>query len=287
MSDDRADRRWPAPRDLQHALAAQGYLAGDDLATAAWLAWRLERPLFTEGAPGVGKTALAQAMADALGGPLLRLQCYEGIEAHQALYDWDFPRQLLELRGEQGTAADVWTQRYLLERPILQALRASRPGRRAVLLIDEVDRADDEFEALLLEVLSEGAISIPEIGRIRAEVPPVVVITSNRTRDVHDALKRRCFYHYVELPDRAREAEIVRTHLPEADQRVTDQVLDAVTRLRAAALVKPPGVAETIDWVRALTALGVDGLDERTVALTLGTVVKQVDDLDVARRALS
>ncbi|GAB3704442.1 AAA family ATPase [Mariniluteicoccus flavus] len=281
------------PRALRAALGGRGYLADDALATAAWLALRMERPLFCEGSPGVGKTALARAMAGVLGGPLLRLQCYEGIEAHQALYDWDFPRQLLHVRAAGGGAdggarveQDVWGEAYLLERPVLAALRASTPERRAVLLIDEVDRADDEFEALLLEVLADWAITIPELGRVEAAAPPFVVITSNRTRDVHDALKRRCLYQFLDLPDRERERAIVRHHVPEAADGMVAQVLDAVARLRAVALVKPPGVAETIDWVRSLALLGVDGLDRATVDATLSAVVKHADDLAPARAEL-
>lgn len=277
------------PDELKGALGDHGYLADTPLATTAWLALAMDRPLFCEGVPGVGKTALASAMAQVLGGPLVRLQCYEGIEAHQALYDWDFPRQLLHVRAREGDAAaerDLWGEDYLVERPVLKALRASRPGARAVLLIDEIDRADDEFEALLLEVLADWAITIPEFGRVVAETPPLVVITSNRTRDVHDALKRRCLYHFVDLPDRERERAIVRTHVPGASDGLTGQVLDAVARLREMALLKPPGVAESIDWVRALAMLGVDGLDGHVAAATLGAAVKHADDLAAARELI-
>ena len=279
-------------RELADALAQQGYLADDPLATAAWLSLEMGRPLFCEGVPGVGKTALAAGMAAVLGGPLFRLQCYDGIEASQALYEWDFPRQLLHVRTHQDETdrgvleASVWDEQYLLERPVLAALRASTAPHRAVLLVDEVDRADDEFDALLLEVLSEWAISIPELGRVAAEVPPFVVVTSNRTRDVHDALKRRCLYHYIDLPSRERERAIVLQHVPEARDGMLDQVLDAVARMRSMALVKPPGLAETIDWVRALTLVGVEDLAEPLALLTLPAVAKQAEDLDLAREAL-
>ncbi|MGA4670741.1 AAA family ATPase [Propionibacteriaceae bacterium Y1923] len=273
--------------ELARRLEAHGYLADDHLATSAWLALQMQRPLFCEGVPGVGKTALAAAMAGALGGQLFRLQCYDGIEPEQALYEWDFPRQLLHARSQAVDGTDeadsgLWDEKYLLERPVLAALRSSTPEHRAVLLIDEVDRADDEFDALLLEVLSDWAISIPELGRVVAEAPPFVVVTSNRTRDVHDALKRRCLYHWIDLPDRDRELAIVRHHVPEARDGMLDQVLGAVTRLRALGLVKPPGLAETIDWVRALTLLGVDDLADPLAELTLPAVVKHAEDLDRA-----
>lgn len=276
--------------ELGRRLQAHGYLADDRLTTSAWLALSMQRPLFCEGVPGVGKTALAAAMAGALGGPLFRLQCYDGIEAEQALYEWDFPRQLLHARsltpGADGDAdSGLWHEKYLLERPVLAALRASRPGARAVLLVDEVDRADDEFDALLLEVLADWAISIPELGRVVAEAPPFVVVTSNRTRDVHDALKRRCLYHWIDLPSRERELAIVHHHVPEARDGMLDQVLDAVTRLRALGLVKPPGLAESIDWARALALLGVDDLADPLAELTLPAVVKHAEDLDRARLA--
>ncbi|WP_309125595.1 MoxR family ATPase [Kocuria sp.] len=281
------------PVALQEALGAHGYLADTALATTAWLACRLERPLLCEGAPGVGKTALAAALAAVLEGPLIRLQCYEGIDAAQALYDWDFPRQVLHLRAlEAGgrtdleaAETDLYRRRFLLARPVLQALEASLPQRRAVLLVDEVDRADDEFEALLLEVLSEWAVSVPELGRVVAQAPPVVVVTSNRTRELHDALTRRCLYHWFELPDLERERAIVRRHVPDASDALTASVLAAAARLRSLDLVRPPGVAETLDWVRALVRLGVDELDEAAAHLTLGTVVKEREDLLTVRDA--
>lgn len=281
------------PAALQEALASQGYLTDTALATTAWLACRLERPLLCEGAPGVGKTALAAALAAVLDGPLIRLQCYEGIDASQALYDWDFPRQVLHLRAlEVGgsadpdtTETDLYQRRFLVARPVLQALEASTPHRRAVLLIDEVDRSDDEFEALLLEVLSEWVISVPELGRIVAQAPPVVIVTSNRTRDLHDALTRRCLYHWFDLPDPERERAIMHRHVPDASDALTASVLAAAAWIRSLELVKPPGVAETLDWVRALVQLGLEELDEAAAHLTLGTVVKERDDLLTVRGA--
>lgn len=271
------------PQQLTEALVEQGYLADPQLSTVVWLALQMNRPLFLEGVPGVGKTALAAAMAGVLGGQLFRLQCYEGIEAEQALYEWDFARQLLQARAGED-AGSIWDERFLLERPVLAALRASTPAARAVLLVDEVDRADDEFDALLLEVLSEWAISIPEFGRVQAEVAPLVVVTSNRTRDVHDALKRRCLYAYLDVPDRERELAIVRHHVPAASDGMAQQVVDAVARLRGLGLVKPPGVAETIDWVRALTLLGVDELTQAAAEPTLAAAIKHADDLALARQ---
>ncbi len=281
------------PAALASALADLDYLAGDGVATVAYLSLRLNRPLFLEGEPGVGKTALAQAMARLLGAPLIRLQCYEGIDASQALYDWDFPRQLLHLRaaetaaGHDGPGPDVdvlegelYDERFLLERPLLRALRTSP----SVLLIDEIDRADDEFEAFLLELLSEFAVTIPELGEVRAVVPPLVVITSNRTREVHDALKRRCTYHWVDHPGFDRECAIVRRRCPGAAESLTRQVVTVVQALRAEDLFKPPGVAETIDWTAALVALGADTLDAELATHTLGSVLKYREDLEHAQR---
>jgi MoxR-like ATPase len=254
-----------------------------------------------EGEPGTGKTALAEALAQCLGAQLVRLQCYEGIDASQALYDWDFPRQVLHLRTVEATKADgqaldvdavehsLFDERFLLARPILQALRSPN----AVLLVDEVDRADDEFEAFLLEVLSTHAVTIPELGTVRAEHPPLVVLTSNRTREVHDALKRRCLYHWVEHPGLAREIEILRTRLPEVPQRLAEQVAGAVQRLRDGAmgplgadLMKPPGVAESLDWARCLLELGRRQLDVETAAQTLGAVCKYREDTERVRDGL-
>ncbi|MGQ0464002.1 MAG: AAA family ATPase [Sporichthyaceae bacterium] len=273
-----------SPESLAARLAEQGYLADAGLATAAFLAIRMGRPLFLEGEAGVGKTALAHSLA-ALGGTrLIRLQCYEGIDSAQALYDWDFPRQLLHLRASEAVGVrdveklegELYDRRFLLARPLLQAIETSP----SVLLIDEVDRADDEFEAFLLEVLSDFTISIPELGTIRAETPPIVVVTSNRTREVHDALKRRCLYHWLEHPAYDREVEIIRKRLPDVTERLATEVAAAVGFLRMRDLLKPPGVAESLDWTRALMTLGARTLDVDAAARTLGAVLKYREDTD-------
>ena len=277
------------PAGLARLLTAAGYFADEGVATAAYLALALPRPLFLEGEAGVGKTALAHALATVVGADLLRLQCYEGIDASQALYDWDFPRQLLHLRAAESTHAavdaaalesEVYSRRFLIARPLLAALETSP----SVLLVDEVDRADDEFEAFLLEVLSDYTVTVPEIGTITAAVPPVVVVTSNRTREVHDALKRRCLYHWVEHPDFDREVEIVRQRVPEASAALSQQVARAVAVLRREDLLKPPGVAETIDWTQALVALGAERLDAAMATATLGAVLKYREDQLHAKR---
>ena len=281
------------PAQLREQLAQHRYLADDGLATAAYLALRLHRPLFLEGEAGVGKTEVARTLAALLDAPLIRLQCYEGIDASQALYDWDFPRQLLHLRAAEAAAssgsesldaeqveAELYDRRFLLARPLLQALETSP----SVLLVDEVDRADDEFEAFLLELLSDFTVSVPELGTLRADVPPVVVLTSNRTREVHDALKRRCLYHWVEHPDFEQEVAIVRLRLPDAAEQLTHQVVAAVQALRSQELLKPPGVAETLDWTQALVALGAQTLDADVVTTTLGAVLKYREDQERARR---
>jgi MoxR-like ATPase len=264
------------------ALAANGYLADEGLATSIFLSMALHRPLLLEGEAGVGKTEVAKVLSSWTGGELLRLQCYEGIDVSQAVYEWDYARQLLHLRAAEagGRAAgedEVFSERYLVRRPLLKAIDHSA-GPPPVLLIDEVDRADDEFEAYLLEFLSEYAVSVPELHTFRAIEPPVVVITSNRTRDVHDALKRRCLYHWVEHPDFEREVAIISLRAPEALPALARQVAAAVEALREMHLYKPPGVAESIDWTSALAALGRSDLDVRTVELTLGSVLKYRED---------
>jgi MoxR-like ATPase len=282
------------PAGLGRLLAGAGYFADEGVATAAYLALALSRPLFLEGEAGVGKTSLATALAKVVGADVLRLQCYEGIDASQALYDWDFPRQLLHLRAAEAAGdanadrleAEVYSRRFLLARPLLAALETSP----AVLLVDEIDRADDEFEAFLLEVLSDYTVTVPELGTVRAEVAPVVVVTSNRTREVHDALKRRCLYHWVEHPDFDREVTIVRQRVPEASAALAEQVARAVAVLRSEDLLKTPGVAETIDWTQALVALGAERLDAGMATATLGAVLKYREDqlhagrLDVQQR---
>ena len=283
-------------RALADRLSATGYLSDDALSTVGWLALRLGRPLLLEGEPGTGKTAYAESLAAALDLPLVRLQCYEGIDAAQALYDWDFPRQILHLRAVEAVAkatdggaeveaveADLFDERFLLTRPILTALREAP----LVLLIDEIDRADDEFEAFLLEVLSTWSVTIPELGTITAATPPVVILTSNRTRELHDALKRRCLYHWIDHPGIQRELDIIRRRAPEVDAALAEQVVVAVSRMRADdAMLKPPGVAETLDWARALHELGTRELDTESAAATLGVAVKYREDADRVRAAL-
>jgi MoxR-like ATPase len=284
---------WAAsPAEVAKALEQTGYLADDGLAMAAFLAGRMGRPLFCEGEPGTGKTSLAVSLAEALGVPLVRLQCHEGIDAAQALYEWDFPRQLLHLRALEASSdgaldADeaersLYTRRFLLVRPLLRALTEDR----CVLLVDEIDRADDEFEAFLLQLLDESAVTIPELGEIRAERPPLVVLTSNRTREVHDALKRRCLYHWLEHPGLQREIAILRRRIPGIAERLAAQVAEAVAGLRGMELIKPPGVAEAIDWARALRELDCDELAAEQAAATLGAVLKYSEDLDRARAQL-
>ncbi|MGN5237497.1 AAA family ATPase [Rhodococcus sp. SJ-3] len=280
-----------SPDDLADSLESTGYLADEGVAMSAFLALRMGRPLFCEGEPGTGKTSLAVALAEALGLPLIRLQCHEGIDASQALYDWDFPRQLLHLRTIEAASdgsfdADtaersLYTERFLLARPLLQALTDAP----CVLLVDEIDRADDEFEAFLLQILDENSVTIPELGEIRASVPPLVVLTSNRTREVHDALKRRCLYHWVEHPGLDREIGILRRRLPGIDAALAEQIARAVHALRDADLLKPPGVAESLDWARALIELDRDVLDTATAAATLGAVLKYREDLERVARA--
>ena len=265
-------------------LSTQNYLADRGLATAVFLSLRQNRPLLLEGEAGVGKTELAKSLSNWADGDLIRLQCYEGIDSNQAVYEWDYARQLLHLRTAEasGRTEDVSTdvlegelydERFLIRRPLLQALSVKNDP-PPVLLIDEIDRADDEFEAFLLEILSEYSITIPELGTYRSEVKPIVVITSNRTRDLHDALKRRCFYHWVEHPDVEREIEIIRIRAPKVSLLLAEEVSKAAAFLRGMDLYKPPGVAETIDWAEALVTIGVDDLDEDSVDETLGTLIK-------------
>jgi MoxR-like ATPase len=272
---------------VRDALAEHHYLADEGLATAVFLALTLRRPLLLEGEAGVGKTEVAKVLARWTGGELVRLQCYEGIDAGQAVYEWDYSRQLLHLRAVEARGADVvedelYSEQFLVRRPLLRAIAYEGPV-PPVLLVDEVDRADDEFEAFLLEILSDYAITVPELGTFRAEAPPVVVVTSNRTRDVHDALKRRCLYHWIGHPDFERELAIVRMRAPEVPADLARQVARAVEALRTVELYKPPGVAETIDWAQALAALGRHAIDEATVDVTLGTILKYREDQERVR----
>lgn len=277
------------PSALVKLLEEHAYLADDGLATACYLALRMRRPLFLEGAAGVGKTELAKTLSGVLDAPLIRLQCYEGLDAAQALYDWDFPRQLLHLRAAEAAGVtdvdrlegELYDRRFLVARPLLQALETTP----SVLLVDELDRADDEFEAFLLEVLSDFTISVPELGTIHAEQPPVVIVTSNRTREVHDALKRRCLYHWLEHPGFDREVAIIRRRLPDATERMASTVAQAAQALRSSDLLKPPGIAESIDWTEALVTLGARELDPDTAALTLGAVLKYREDQERVRDA--
>lgn len=279
--------------DVRAALGTHDYLADEGLATAIFLALKLHRPLLLEGEAGVGKTEVAKVLARWTGGELIRLQCYEGIDASQAVYEWDYARQLLHLRASEATGAaanedavtledELYSERYLVRRPLLRAID-HREGPPPVLLIDEVDRADDEFEAFLLEVLSDFSITVPELRTFHAAEPPVVIITSNRTRDVHDALKRRCLYHWVEHPDFEREVAIVRLRAPQVQERLAREVGAAVEAMRAIGLYKPPGVAETIDWAVSLALLGSSCINEQSVEATLGTVLKYREDQEKVR----
>jgi MoxR-like ATPase len=272
------------PAELAQRLAAVDYLADEGLATALYLAVVLPQPLLLEGEAGVGKTEAAKALAAALDTPLIRVQCYEGIDSAEVLYEWNYPRQLLRIRlaeagSESLTEEDLFSDAYLVRRPLLRAIEHPGP-RPAVLLIDELDRADDDFEAFLLELLAEASLTIPELGTIRAQHPPIVVLTSNRTRDLHDALKRRCLYHWIDYPSPEREAEIVRRRVPGAPPLLATDVAVAVRGLRRQDIQKPPGIAEAIDWVAALRALGVERLDAAAARRTLGAVLKYRDDLE-------
>ncbi|MEX2279528.1 MAG: MoxR family ATPase [Acidimicrobiia bacterium] len=274
--------------EVASAFEAADYIADRSLAVSVHLALQLQRPLFLEGEAGVGKTEVAKVLATILGTPLIRLQCYEGLDVNHAVYEWDYARQMLAIRlveakgeGAGTDVADIMSREFLLARPLLQAVET--PG-RPVLLIDELDRADEEFEAYLLEILSDFQVTVPEIGTIRADEPPVVILTSNRTREIHDALKRRCIYHWVDYPDLEREVKIVMTRVPGIEERLARQLAAAMNDLRALDLFKPPGVAETIDWARALRVLGAHELDKASIDDTLGVVLKYREDVELVTR---
>ena len=290
-------QRSPAPRDCSFpdvdaviaALRAEDYIAERDLATAIYLSLRMGKPIFLEGEPGVGKTEVAKALSRCLGSELIRLQCYEGLDVSTAVYEWNYRRQLLHLRGLEAIGGgdartavdDVFSTDFLLERPLLRAVRQSRRGEAPpVLLIDELDRADEEFEAYLLEILADFQITIPEIGTVAAETPPVAVVTSNRTREVHDALKRRCLYHWIDFPDYEKEVQIVLRRVPEAPEHFAAEIVRLVQALREEDLFKQPGVAETLDWTNALIALDQETLSDAILRDTLGVLLKYQDDLD-------
>jgi MoxR-like ATPase len=279
--------RFPDVGSLAKVLDQHDYLTDVGLATALFLAVRLPQPLLLEGEPGVGKTEAAKALAEVLDTPLFRLQCYEGIDAAEALYEWNHPRQLLGIRMAEARHTEIdeeelFAPKYLLRRPLLQALEHPGP-RPAVLLLDEIDRADAEFEAFTLQMLAESAVTIPELGTVHAFQPPIVVLTSNRTRDLHDALTRRCIYHWIDYPDAERTADIVRRRVPSSTGRLAVDIAAGVSRLRSLELVKPPGIAEAIDWVSALSLLGLAQLDPHAVEATWGSVLKNREDLDLVR----
>ena len=279
-------------RDVAAALAAQRYIADRSLAVTIHLALQMGRPLFLEGEAGVGKTEVAKVLAAILDQPLIRLQCYEGLDAGHALYEWDYARQMLairliEARGEGGGAAtsDIMSREYLIARPLLEAVEMAADGSRPVLLIDELDRADEEFEAYLLELLSDFQVTIPEVGTVAAQEPPVVVITSNRTREIHDALKRRCLYHWIDYPTFEREVEIVTAKVPGIDQALAADLARAMEKLRDLDLFKPPGIAETLDWAAALNVLGAEVLSPEAAGDTLGVILKYEEDIERVRTA--
>lgn len=286
-ADDEVRYLVPDVETLAQRLAAVDYLVDEGLATSMFLCLRLPQPLLLEGEAGVGKTEAAKALATALDTPLVRLQCYDGIDAAEALYEWNYPRQLLSIRlaeasGSSLSEADLFGPDYLVRRPLLRALEHPGP-RPAVLLIDEIDRADDDFEAFLLELLGDAAVTIPELGTIRATHPPIIVLTSNRTRDLHDAVKRRCLYRWIDYPSPSREVEIIRRRVRGASEVLAVQVADAVARMRESDVQKPPGIAEAIDWLAALDELGVSQLDVDAVDRTLGSVLKYREDQEVVR----
>jgi MoxR-like ATPase len=288
-AEDEIRHLVPDVEMLAQRLATVDYLVDEALATSIFLSLRLPQPLLLEGEAGVGKTEAAKALAAVLDTPLVRLQCYDGIDAAEALYEWNYPRQLLsirvaETRGTELREEDLFGREYLIRRPLLRALEHPGP-RPAVLLVDEIDRADDDFEAFLLELLAEAAVTIPELGTIRATHPPIIVLTSNRTRDLHDAVKRRCLYQWIDYPTPQREVEIVRRRVRGASETLAVQVAEAVARMRDSDIQKPPGVAEAIDWVAALTVLGVAELDEAAINRTLGSVLKYAEDQEVVRAA--
>lgn len=278
--------------ELKDSLDSQDYFAGDDLTVAIHLALQLGRPLFLEGEAGVGKTEVAKVLASIADEELIRLQCYEGLDVNHALYEWDYALQMMEIRlleargeGERATARDIMSREFLIARPLLQAIEAARDGRRPVLLIDELDRADEEFEAFLLELLSDFQVSIPEIGTIKADDPPVVVLTSNRTREIHDALKRRCIYHWIDYPSPELETSIVSRKVPGIEEELAASLAAAMAKLRQMELFKPPGVAETLDWAESLQLLHGGELTPAMVESTLGVVLKYKDDIDTVKEA--
>lgn len=278
---------YPSPQALADSLASEGYLADAGLSTALFLCMRLPQPLLLEGEAGVGKTQAAKSLAHLLDTPLIRLQCYEGIDASEAIYEWNYPRQLLSIRVAEAAGApldedSLFGSDYLIERPLLQAIQHEGPS-PAVLLIDEVDRADEEFEAFLFEMLGENSVTIPEVGTLRASQPPIVILTSNRTRDLHDALKRRCLYHWIDYPDLEHATAIVRMRAPDVPPALAAEVAGAVQRLRGLDVQKPPGIAEAINWAHAAAMLGLTSLDAQGVERTLGAVLKYREDQDLAQ----
>ena len=279
--------RLETPQEVTDTLLDQDYVSDPGLSMSLFLALKMGRPLFLEGAPGVGKTEVARVLSRAFGAELIRLQCYEGLDIHHALYEWNYPRQLLRLQAGDGEGlGDIYSDQYLLKRPLLRAIDPER-DRAPVLLIDELDRADDEFESFLLELLGDFQVTIPEIGSVRATHRPIVVLTSNRTRDIHDALKRRCIYCWIDYPSFDKEMAILSTKVPELSQNVQSQIVKFIQRLRSEDLSKPPGIAETLDWAQALMHLGVAELETPTIRNTLGVVLKNREDISEVEQRLS